>query len=219
MLLCVILKCYCWVFCCNLLNKIYACYDIWSGGKIILPLLLPLHCYFAHRWFILIILNFEAATKFENFIFARFSIWFCHNHINVTFKVWKSRFYCSMLWIVHSTPVLFQISVPKLSFLLQWQSRFSGHCVDLLRDTDKFSPTRELLFLITILWYWISAAVLGCGKGGIERLKKTGRKQGWFYICAQPIRNGVILWQRLSLAGRKPRISPGNTENREASTI
>ena len=35
--------------------------------------------------------------------------------------------------------------------------------------------------------------------------------QGWFYVCAQPMRDSVTLWRRLSLAGRKPRISSGKT--------
>ena len=36
-------------------------------------------------------------------------------------------------------------------------------------------------------------------------------QMGWFYVCAQPMRDSVTLWRRLSLAGRKPRISPGKT--------
>ena len=32
--------------------------------------------------------------------------------------------------------------------------------------------------------------------------------QGWFKVCAQPMRDGVTLKQRLSLAGGKPRMSP-----------
>ena len=32
--------------------------------------------------------------------------------------------------------------------------------------------------------------------------------QTWFYVCAQPMREGVILERRPSLAGRKPGISP-----------
>ena len=32
--------------------------------------------------------------------------------------------------------------------------------------------------------------------------------QGWFWVCAQPMRDVVAKWRHLSLAGRKPRISP-----------
>ena len=36
----------------------------------------------------------------------------------------------------------------------------------------------------------------------------SGGGGGWFKFCTQPMRDGVTLWRRLSLAGRKPRISP-----------
>ena len=34
--------------------------------------------------------------------------------------------------------------------------------------------------------------------------------QGWFKACTQPMRDVVTKWHRLSLFGRKPRISPVN---------
>ena len=47
-------------------------------------------------------------------------------------------------------------------------------------------------------------AVTGC----IEIYLSRWQLQGWFYACALPMRDVVTKWRRLTLAERKPRISP-----------
>ena len=43
--------------------------------------------------------------------------------------------------------------------------------------------------------------------------------QGWFLVYTQPMRDGITLWLRLSLAGRKPRISPVLFLHKETSFV